>query len=341
MTVSKQSLIDGPSGLNEDLSVLRDPHDRKTPMTHLQDVLVTDDGDVFPIVGGVPRFVSSENYAASFGEQWTEFPKTQLDSHSGLNITELRLRRCIGRDLEELRGQLVLEAGSGAGRFTEVLLKHGAILHSFDFSRAVEANASNHAKADRLTLVQADILEIPFAENHYDTVLCLGVLQHTPNPEDSIRSLWRMVRPGGSLVIDHYRPYLWYWLPPPLGDAEKLYRWIILKLPQTRRAAATRALTDFWFPIYWRFRRSKWARRILARIAGIHFYYGIVPLRDRQQYYEWSLLDTHDGMTDRYKHMRTERQIERFLQELGATDIDVSRGGNGVEARCRKAAQPR
>jgi len=48
------------------------------------------------------------------------------------------------------------------------------------------------------------------------------------------------------------------------------------------------------------------------------------------------LLDTHDAMTDVYKHRRTPSSIRSTLQALGATNIIVSIGGNGVEAYCEK-----
>jgi hypothetical protein len=50
------------------------------------------------------------------------------------------------------------------------------------------------------------------------------------------------------------------------------------------------------------------------------------------------VLDTHDGMTDHFKRFRTVAQTERTLRDLGAVDIEVQRGGNGVEARCTKPA---
>jgi hypothetical protein len=53
-------------------------------------------------------------------------------------------------------------------------------------------------------------------------------------------------------------------------------------------------------------------------------------------YYEWMLLDTHDAMTDVYKHRRSPASIRATLQALGACDIEVTTGGNGVEASCRK-----
>jgi len=293
-------------------------------------------GHSYPIIRGIPRFVDSQNYSDDFGAQWNRFPKTQLDSFTGLDISESRLARCLRGNLTSLKGKKVLEAGSGAGRFTEILLKYGAIVHSFDFSNAVEANAKNNGDHEKLVLVQADIRKIPFPKASYDYVICLGVLQHTPDPKESIQSLWQMIKPGGALVIDHYQ---WKWrvvLPPPIGQALDLYRLWILRLPKEKRFSTVKKLTDYWFPSHWRFRDSWIVTRILRRISPVIFHYPHIKLNDKEQYYTWSLLDTHDSTTDFYKHYRTPAQIRIYLEEIGATDVVVEIGGNGVEAFCRK-----
>lgn len=320
--------------MNEDLSSLRDPLEGH-PLIREGDELVARSGVRYPIVNGIPRFVSADNYAADFGAQWNRFPATQLDSHTGIPMSRVRLERCFDGELPKVRNTRVLEAGSGAGRFTEILLEEGARLDSFDYSNAVEANARNNGER-AFTLVQGDIGAMPFERGAYDYVVCLGVLQHTPDTDESIARLWAMLAPGGRLILDHYAFNIWLSLPPPLGDAEKLYRSVVRRLPPERRFDAIRRIVDFWFPIYWRFRDNRWARRVLARIAGIHFYYGIFPLSSREQNYEWSLLDTHDGMTDYYKRYRTLRSISAALERLGPDDFRVWRGGNGIEAWARK-----
>jgi SAM-dependent methyltransferase len=301
-----------------------------------RDLRNSDSGRSYPIIRGIPRFVGAENYSDDFGAQWNRFPMTQLDSFTGLDISESRLARCLRGNLTNLKGKKVLEAGSGAGRFTEILLKYGAIVHSFDFSNAVEANAKNNGDHENLVLVQADIREIPFPKASYDYVICLGVLQHTPDPEESIQSIWQMIKPGGALVIDHYQ---WKWrivLPPPIGQALDLYRLWILRLPKEKRFSTVKKLTDYWFPWHWRYRDSWLVTRILRRVSPVIFHYPHIKLNDKQQYYDWSLLDTHDSTTDFYKHYRTPVQIRIHLEEIGATDIVVQIGGNGVEAFCRK-----
>ena len=300
------------------------------------DFLVSPDGAKFPVVNGIPRFVAPENYASAFGDQWNRFPKTQLDSHSGLPLSEERLARCMRGHLPNVRGKRVLEAGSGAGRFTEVLLKHGASVDSFDYSSAVEANKANNGESPTLSLAQADIRKPPFAHGSYDYVVCLGVIQHTPNSEESIKSLWRMVKPGGTLVFDHYRWKLRNYLPPPVGVGGNAYRRHFLKLSKEQQYAAVKRVFDRWFPLVWKYRDSRIFQFLIARFNPIVNYYPHFGLKDREMYYEWMLLDTHDAMTDVYKHRRSPGSLLKTLQSLGAANITIGTGGNGVEAYCEK-----
>ncbi len=118
--------------MNKNFTCLRDPKNGDN-FTVLSGQLESTSGNRYPIISGIPRFVDAENYSVDFGSQWNMFPKTQLDSFSGIDVSEARLARCLQGSLAGLKGKLILEAGSGAGRFTEILLKHGAIVHSFDF----------------------------------------------------------------------------------------------------------------------------------------------------------------------------------------------------------------
>ena len=322
--------------MNNNFNCLRDPVNNNELILD-GDFIKSPDGKSHPIINNIPRFVDVENYSTDFGVQWNMFPKTQLDSHTKLDVSESRLARCLQDDLENIRGKLVLEAGSGAGRFTEILLKYGAIVHSFDFSNAVEANAKNNGHNENLTLVQADIRKIPFKKSSYDYVVCLGVLQHTPDPDESILALWEMLKPNGALVIDHYAFKWRVYLPPPLGQALDIYRMIILKLPRKSRFKVVKYFVDFWFPIHWKYKESLLIQRVLRRLSPVIFHYHSLKLPNRQMYYEWALLDTHDSTTDFYRHHRTAKQIHQVLDNLNAIDIVVKHGGNGIEAYCKKS----
>ncbi len=81
---------------------------------------------------------------------------------------------------------------------------------------------------------------------------------------------------------------------------------------------------------------KKTFQRIITRFSPLSCYFDLYPDLSDELHYQWSLLDTHDGLTDYYKHLRTRKQIASVLEKLGAIDIECWYGGNGVEARCKR-----
>jgi ubiquinone/menaquinone biosynthesis C-methylase UbiE len=284
----------------------------------------------YEIVRGVPRFVTSQNYAAAFGLQWNTFKKTQFDSDTGKNITEKRLEESLGRPLATLKNLKVLEAGCGSGRFTEILLKYGAVVYAFDYSNAIDANCDNNMPNPNLTLFQADIRRIPFRADFFDVVICLGVLQHTPSTSQSVAELTRVLNDEGTIVCDHY--------PMHAGLFTSLYLpyWFVIKrLPVQLQLRVTNRLTKWFFPVHWRFRTNKVAQVLLRRISPISFFYGFWDL-PKDLHYEWSRLDTHDRNTDHFKRHLTRRGFEHIFQRLGYSVVQVHPGGTGLIARAHK-----
>ena len=295
------------------------------------DALECPHGETYPVAGGVPRFVAGRTYSAAFGAQWKRYRRTQLDSYTGTSISRDRARRCLGAVLwSSLPGLVVLECGCGAGRFTEVLLDRGARVTSVDLSDAVDANADNFPPDDRHRIAQADVLELPFPPRSFDVVFCLGVVQHTPDPERTIAALYDHVKPGGTLVFDHYSRRLQWWL-----STAPAFRAVLRRLPPERGLAATDALVRLLLPLHRRARGR--LATLVRRVSPVQAYYGKLPLPDDAQV-EWALLDTHDVLTDWFKHFRTREQIEATLRRLGVVDVWCIEAGNGIEARGRRPA---
>jgi 2-polyprenyl-3-methyl-5-hydroxy-6-metoxy-1,4-benzoquinol methylase len=278
--------------------------------------LICSAGHRFPISDGIPRFVPATTYADHFGEQWKRYRLTQLDSYTGHPITRERMRRCFGERLwNGLEGRDVLECGCGAGRFTEILLDRGARVTSVDLSDAVDANAANFPLGPRHRIAQADILALPFAKASFDVVVCLGVLQHTPIPETTIQRLSEHVRPDGWLIIDHYTYEIaWYTKTAPL------FRMILKRLPRKTSMRFTERLVDLMLPLHKRVSRSR-LRSIVYRLSPVLTHYGTYPDLNDELQREWALLDTHDSLTDYFKHFRTRGQIQRKLEVLGLRDV--------------------
>lgn len=301
-------------------------------LTEERTFLVTKEGEKFPIVKGIPRFTPQENYASAFGLQWNSFKKTQLDSQNGKNISKVRLERCLGMPLESLTGKFILEVGCGAGRFTELLVQSGALVHSIDLSSAVEANRDNIGIKPNHVLAQASVYSMPFPPGVFDVVICLGVIQHTPSPEKTMDALWEMVKPGGYLVIDHYRQRLSYYT-----TLKPLYRhWLRRKKPEVSKRLVDK-LTHYFFPLHWKFRNNHIANWLLHRVSPLIEYTKLYPELSYQEQFEWSQLDSYDSLTDFYKHLRTPGQIRKYLiRKKDAGEIWVATGGNGIEARVKK-----
>jgi 2-polyprenyl-3-methyl-5-hydroxy-6-metoxy-1,4-benzoquinol methylase len=300
------------------------------PYIFIEDQWACDDIKI-NVKEGIPYFAGSGSYASLFGDQWKQYKKTQLDSYTGTPISEKRLTRCLGDLADNLNGKLILEAGCGAGRFTEILLQKGARLVSSDLSSAVEVNAENFPISDKHQVIQADINDMPYPDESFDVVICMGVIQHTPNPETTIKNLYALVKKGGTLVIDHYTL-----TRSSLFRLASLYRLWLRKKTSDQTIPYTKRLVKQYLPMHKKFSRNKVMSVLLNRISPVISYYSVFPQLNDQQQEEWALLDTHDSLTDWHKRFRSKKQIIKTLQQLGATDIWCEYGGNGVEANCKK-----
>jgi 2-polyprenyl-3-methyl-5-hydroxy-6-metoxy-1,4-benzoquinol methylase len=298
--------------------------------------LVCARGHRWPVRDGIPRMIpGGGNYADAFGLQWNTYRKTQLDSYTGVPLSHDRARRCLGDpawDVLQHDEARVLEVGCGAGRFTEVLLATRARLTSVDLSSAVDANRESFPTGKRHRILQADVRRLPFRDQQYDVVFCLGVIQHTPAPEETIEKLYAQTKPGGWLVIDHYtRNLSWYTKTAPA------LRMVMRRLPPATAMQWSQGLVAAFFPLHRAARHSRVAQAFVSRVSPVLTYYHVLPLDDELQR-QWALLDTHDALTDWYKHFRSREQIRGVLEHLGGQEIWCDYGGNGVEARCRRPA---
>jgi len=264
---------------------------------------------------GVSWFNPRENYASPFGKQWEMWSRTQLDSQTNLPLSRQRLRRVLGPLWESLGDLSVLEVGCGAGRFTEVLLSRGAMVTAVDISSAVEVCAASFGSSKRFRAVGASVTSLPFSHGQFDVVVCLGVIQHTPEPRRTIESLWEQVRPGGFLVVDQYRHSLSSWLRTTWA-----FRFFLKRLAPEAGVKITNMLVRTLLPMHRLVRGKRFLELLLNRLSPITSHYSTLPLSEEQQI-EWAQLNTHDNLTDRYKFHTTRRRMERILTGLGCSDF--------------------
>ena len=304
------------------------------------DELRDSEGNPFPIVAGIPRMCAADNYADSYGLQWNWFERVQIDRPgSGQMQSEQRLFAATGWNPDELGEADILEVGSGAGRFTRVLLqKTRARIWSVDFSSAVEANSRNNrdVAGDRLVIAQASIYELPFRDGSFDKVLCLGVLQHTPDFEASVAALIRKARPGGEIVVDFY---------PIRGFWTNLHAKYLLR-PFTRRMSHERLLALIDRNAGWMIKLAgalrRWKLGALTRLVPIVDERVAVPAGlTAEQHREWVVLDTFDMFSPEYDNPQRLPAVARMFERHGAKVIladfiDVGGGARAAVVRARR-----
>jgi len=271
----------------------------------------------FQIAGFVPRFVSTEGSTSSFGFEWIKHPRTQLDSATGMRLSEDRFFRQTNWP-RDLSGRQILEVGCGAGRFTEIALKTGGQVFSIDASRAVDANWSNNGDHPNLTLCQANLFALPFLKNSFDNVFCFGVLQHTPNVAAAFAALSGFVRRGGSLAVDVYNKDHWlnyhtpiYLLRPITRHiaSDRLYRLISSTMPALMRLSS-------WL------RRAPRIGRKLSALIPIANYDGLLPTDSKELIEQHSVLDTFDTLSPRYISPQRPATVGGWFRSAGYEEIE-------------------
>ena len=96
-------------------------------------------------------------------------------------------------------GALVLDAGAGDCPYK----------HLFSEARYESADFCQVDKAYGEITHVCDLTDIPVEDNRYDLILLTQVLEHLPEPQDVLREMLRILKPGGEL-----------WLSAPLFFAE-------------------------------------------------------------------------------------------------------------------------
>lgn len=98
----------------------------------------------------------------------------------------------------------VLDAGCGAGGLLGAIRQRGHNAAGMDISREMLAQASGgagDADSKGTHCVQADLESVPFRDDSFDAVVCVGVLQYLQDEKNGIQELARILKPGGLAVV--------------------------------------------------------------------------------------------------------------------------------------------
>jgi SAM-dependent methyltransferase len=284
---------------------------------HEGDVIVlgkltsTQTGKTYPIRNGIPRFVPDSGYADGFGKQWNMFRTVQLDSTNGATYSEKRFDHETRWTAADLDDRLVLDAGCGAGRFAEIAAARGGRVVALDMSSAVDAVRETLSRFPRCEVVQASLLEPPFA-NVFDFAYSLGVLQHTPDPQGGVRSVVSCLKDGGQFAFAIYARRPWTKL-----HAKYLVRPLTKRLSSEVLLRGIEAAMPVVFPVADKVFRLPVVGRVAQFVSPFAVYVDEKGFTDEQRYHE-AVLDTFDMLAPAYDSPMTWREVEGALRQVSA-----------------------
>jgi 2-polyprenyl-3-methyl-5-hydroxy-6-metoxy-1,4-benzoquinol methylase len=173
----------------------------------------------FEMENGVPNFLPSDlnqeitQVESSYSSKWNRVPDIYDEgSFATKHQREWYLTRyhwdsedSFRRFLEQKR--TILDAGCGLGRDIRryASLQREATVIGADLSEgAIHAYAKSHQHSN-ISVIRADLNQLPFAPSSFDFVACDQVLPCVEDPRASVKRLWSLVKPGGHFAFYVYK----------------------------------------------------------------------------------------------------------------------------------------
>ena len=173
---------------------------------------------------------------------------------------------------------------------------------------------------------------MPFAKASFDKIFCIGVIQHTPDPEKAFKSLVGYLKPGGSIVTDIYlKSFITCVISP---------KYIVRVITRHMNPTTLYKLCVKYVNLMWPLARliSKIPKigKSLNWLLLVADYSKLLPDADDATLKEWAYLDTFDMLSPKYDIPATLKTYRRWHKDAGLVDIDVHYGYNGIEGRAKK-----
>lgn len=111
------------------------------------------------------------------------------------------------------RGEKILDIGCGNARDILHILKKGAQVVGVDISEGMVFEAQQELAKQgfgEVLLKVGDATRLDFSDGEFDKVLCSEVIEHIPAADKALSEMWRVLKPGGLLVLSTPNPKSWY-----------------------------------------------------------------------------------------------------------------------------------
>jgi SAM-dependent methyltransferase len=128
-------------------------------------------------------------------------------------------------DVVDVKGKTALEVGAGRGADSAHLSRLGATVTVLDFSSesCKQMRRTAESLGVELNVVEGDATAMPFPADSFDIVFHQGFLEHFEDPAAILNEQYRVLKPGGYLLIDVPQKYTLYTLRKKIAIMRKTW----------------------------------------------------------------------------------------------------------------------
>lgn len=145
-----------------------------------------------------------ENSKAAFNQQAATYDKDIKGQHAR-SLYPVLLEK-----LSHIPFQSALDLGCGTGEMLRLILQKDIHkeLCGIDLSEEMLAVAKSKL-TEKVKLFLGDSESLPFSNNSFDVVYCNDSFHHYPTPQNVIREVHRVLKPGGTFLMgDSWQPFV-------------------------------------------------------------------------------------------------------------------------------------